>query len=107
MDHLQRLLRLASEAGLTGLAQGTSYGTPALKQSGKFLCRLKDETTLAIRCPLDEKEMLIEAEPEFYFQTDHYIGYPAVLIRLEAIDDARLKARLEQACAMQTEKKRR
>jgi hypothetical protein len=107
MDPIDRLLRLAAEAGLAGLERSISYGTPSLKLRGKFLARLKDEATLVIRCPLDEKEVLMAAEPAYFFQTDHYVGYPAVLVRLGAIDDARLKARLEQACAMQVAKKRR
>jgi hypothetical protein len=105
MDPLQRLLALAADAGLSGIEQGTSYGTPSLKRKGQFLARLKDETTLVIRCPLDEKDMLMAAEPGIYFQTDHYVGYPAVLVRLDVIDDARLIARLERACLMQAEKR--
>jgi hypothetical protein len=107
MDPIDRLLRLAAKAGLAGLERSVSYGTPSIKLRGKFLARLKDDTTLVIRCPLDEKDMLMAAEPDFYFQTDHYVGHPAMLVRLEAIDDARLTARLEQACAMQAAKKRR
>jgi hypothetical protein len=105
MDPMRRLLALASEAGLAGIEQGTSYGTPSLKCRGQFMARLKDETTLVIRCPLEEKDILMAAEPEFYFQTDHYVGYPAILIRLGAIDDARLKARLERAWQMQADKR--
>jgi hypothetical protein len=106
MDPLQRLLALAAASGITGIERSTSYGTPSLKLKGHFLARLKDEKTLVIRCPLEEKDMLMAAEPDFYFQTDHYIGYPAVLVRLDAIDDARLMARLERACQMQVERQK-
>jgi len=104
MDPFQRLLALAAASGITGIEQGTSYGTPSLKYKGHFLARMKDEKTLVIRCPLEEKEMLMAAEPDLYFQTDHYIGHPALLVRLDAIDDASLKARLERACQMQAAK---
>jgi hypothetical protein len=40
---------------------------------------------------LDEKELLIEAEPRVFFTTPHYDGYPMVLARLEAIDAKRAK----------------
>jgi hypothetical protein len=40
---------------------------------------------------LDEKELLIEAEPRAFFTTPHYDGYPMVLVRLEAIDVKRAK----------------
>jgi hypothetical protein len=40
---------------------------------------------------LDEKELLIEAEPRVFFTTAHYDGYPMVLVRLEAVDAKRAK----------------
>ena len=45
---------------------------------------------LAVRCPLETKEMLIEAAPERFFDDDHYRGYPAVLVRLDAIGEDEL-----------------
>lgn len=97
MGAIDRLLRLADAAGLSGLERGLSYGTPGLRVRGKFLAREKDPGTLVMRCPVDEKAILIEAEPMVYFETDHYRGYDAILIRLGEIDDARLMARLETA----------
>ena len=41
---------------------------------------------LAVRCDLETKEMLIAAAPDRFFDDDHYRGYPAVLVRLKAID---------------------
>jgi hypothetical protein len=41
---------------------------------------------LAVRCDLETKEMLIAAAPGRFFDDDHYRGYPAVLVRLGAID---------------------
>lgn len=34
----------------------------------------------------DDKQALLAGEPEKFFTTDHYNGYPAVMVRLEAID---------------------
>jgi hypothetical protein len=47
---------------------------------------------LAVRCALDRKEILLEAAPDRFFQDDHYRGYPAILVRLPAIDEAELAA---------------
>ena len=102
---IDRLLRLARAAKLTGVEQSTSYGTPSVKVGGKFLARLTDDATLAIRCPLHEKEMLLAAEPQFYFETDHYNGWDAMLVRLDVIDDPRLQACLERAWSMQAGKR--
>jgi hypothetical protein len=41
---------------------------------------------LAVRCPRETKDMLLEAAPDRFFDDDHYRGYPAVLVRLAAID---------------------
>ena len=37
------------------------------------------------------------AAPRIYFETDHYKGWPAVLVRLSKIDDRELRHRLERA----------
>ncbi|MBS1878684.1 MAG: MmcQ/YjbR family DNA-binding protein [Actinobacteria bacterium] len=39
---------------------------------------------------LSAKEALLAAEPELYFTTAHFDGYPSVLVRLERIGEADL-----------------
>ena len=93
-------LRLAA-AGLPGIVESTSYGTPSLHVGRKFLCRVKDPATIVLMCPLEEKEMLVEAAPDVYFETDHYRGWPAILVRVERIAPAELRHRLRRAYLMQ------
>ena len=77
---------LALVQDLPEIENGTSYGTPSLKVRGKFMARLRDEgTVLVVRCDLDEKPFLLEANPETLFTTAHYDGYGAVLVRLDAV----------------------
>jgi hypothetical protein len=65
--------------------ESTSYGTPALKVRGKLFARLRaDPDAIVLRCDLDEKPLLLDARPDILFETPHYQGYPALLIRLEA-----------------------
>ena len=52
---------------------------------------------IAVRCDLETKEMLIAAAPERFFDDHHYRGYPAVLVRLAAIDIDELDALLRVA----------
>ena len=52
---------------------------------------------LVVRCRLEKKELLLEAAPDIYFDDDHYRGYPAVLVRLEAVEAAELSALLQDA----------
>ncbi|MEO8684906.1 MAG: hypothetical protein ABI414_08710 [Devosia sp.] len=92
-----RIHGLARTRGLPGLAAATSGGTPALKVASKTFCRLEDATTLVLLCPAEQKTLLMEISPEIYFETDHYVGSPAVLIRLDVIADEELSLRLEDA----------
>jgi hypothetical protein len=89
-----RVVKLAEVAGLPEVSLGTSYGTPALLVKDKSFVRMKDPETLVVMCALEEKEMLLELDPGLFFETDHYKGWPAMLVRLGAIDDASLTQRL-------------
>ena len=53
---------------------------------------------LGIRTPdLEMKEALLLSSPKIYFETPHFDGYPAVLIRLEKITARELKDVIEEA----------
>lgn len=70
-----------------GVEEGTSYGEPAFLVRGKFLTRLRKDNGDAVlmEAPLDEREMLIEADPDTFYFTPHYKDYPAVLARLPTL----------------------
>lgn len=87
----------AAAAHLPKVEESTWYGTPALKVAGKGFARLKDAETLVVLCPFDEKEKLLGADPGVYYETDHYKGWPAMLVRLKVIRMPELRHRLEQA----------
>jgi len=48
--------------------------------------RVKPDALVVWRPHIDEKNALIAAQPGKYFQTPHYEGHQAVLVRLEAVD---------------------
>ena len=65
------------------------YRTPAYKVAGKGFLRLRTEAEggLVVFVPdLGEKDALLAADPEAYFTTAHYDGYPAILVNLAAAD---------------------
>lgn len=74
----------------------TAYGQPAYKSFGKFLTRLrKEDDSVVLGCvPLDEREMLCEADPDTFHFTDHYRNYPYVLARLKRLDAKTLRGYL-------------
>jgi hypothetical protein len=87
----------AAAAAFPGVEVGSSYGTPALRVRKRLLARMwEDGETLVFPCSsIDEKEFLMETEPEVYYETDHYRGHPHVLIRLAMVTDERLREHME------------
>jgi len=77
---------------LEGVEDGVSYGTAALKVRGALFIRVReDDDTLALRCPIEQREALIAEDPDTFFLTDHYVNYPWVLARMSAINPAALR----------------
>lgn len=46
---------------------------------------------------LDAKELLLEHEPELFFTTSHYDGYPILLVRLDKVDAKRARALIAES----------
>ena len=51
---------------------------------------------------LGEKEFLLDAHPDMIFTEPHYDGYPAILVRLEVIDETLLTQLLTNAWRYRT-----
>jgi hypothetical protein len=73
--------------------EGTSYGHPSIKVGGKFLTRWrKEDDSAVLACvPHDEREMLMEADPDTFHFTDHYRNYDYVLARLPGLEPEQLR----------------
>ena len=83
---------------LSGVEEGTSYGTPAFRVRGKFLARLREDgETLVVKCDYPERDFHMEINPNAFFITDHYRGYPMLLVRLAAVKEDDLRDLLELA----------
>jgi hypothetical protein len=89
-----------------GVEEGLSYGTPGFRVRGKFLARLwEDGETLVVRCGDTERDFRLQADPETFFVTEHYRGYPTVLVRLARVRKEDLQAVLEEAWRRQAPKR--
>lgn len=53
--------------------------------------------TIALRAAREEIEYLREAEPDIFFQTPQYEGWPVVLVHADRADPEHLKALIERA----------
>ncbi len=101
----ERYLRIALK--LPGTEVSVSYGTPSVKVGGKVLSRLRTdaEGALAIRCDFIDREMLLQADSDVFFITDHYRDYPMILVRLDKIRADALLDLVERAWRLQAPKK--
>jgi hypothetical protein len=100
-----RLVRLSKALKLEDLAVGTTYGAPALRVHDRPFASIKEDDLMVLHCPLEVKEMLMEMAPDIYFQTDHFKGWPGLLVRLDLITDEELSLRLEDAWRFKAPKK--
>lgn len=91
---------------LPEVEEGTSYGTPAFKVRGKTIARLKEDgESLVIKIDFLKRDILLNAEPETFYITEHYRNYPSVLVRLSSIQFEVLRDLLEQAWRLEAPKR--
>jgi hypothetical protein len=76
----------------------TSYGKAAVRVRGKaFIFPGREQGNFAVMSPLDEKELLMETEPDTFWETPHYSGYPAVLVRFDSPSRERIELVIQRA----------
>lgn len=94
---LARLEALCQSRCLTQIARATHPLGPALSTAGSVFAHLPAPATLALACPVDQKVLLLDIDPDIYFETEREVGKPVILIRLDAIGDEELSLRLGDA----------
>ena len=79
----------------------TSYGKPAVKVNGRAFLYTghEDKTSFGVAIDLDTVEMLMATDPATFWQTPHYAGWPAVLIRFGSPDPERVRSVIERSHA--------
>jgi hypothetical protein len=98
---------------LPGVSEGTSHGNVSWAVKKKTFAwerplRRSDLEALGKVAPtgpilglrtadLDLKDLMLASDPKVYFTTPHFDGYPAVLVRLDAISTKQLKGALVDA----------
>ena len=77
-----------------------------LERTAPKKARVPQPEVIAVRITGDvEKQELVAADPAKYFTEDHYNGYPAILVRLAAIDVDELTELLTDAWRIQAPKR--
>ena len=83
---------------LPGVEEGTSYRTTAFKVNGKLFARFhQDGESLVIKVEYAAREVLMGANPETFYITDHYRCWPYMLIRVSRVKCDELRGLLEEA----------
>ena len=93
-DDVQRLALALPEA-----EGGTLYGRTAYKVRGKAFVweSPHDFGACVVRVDPPERRLLLEASPDTYYVTNHYLGYPMMLVHLDVIRLRELRERIEDA----------
>lgn len=77
---------------LSGAEESTSYGTPAFKVKGKLFARQhQDGESLVIAVDFAAREEMMNAAPEKFYITDHYLNYPWMLVRMKQVNKDELR----------------
>jgi hypothetical protein len=88
----------AAGRALRGVEESTSYGRPALKVRGKVIaCAGKADDHFVLMLPQERVTFLLEMEPELFFQTPHYVGWPCLLVRYATLAPGDLPPLLHEA----------
>ena len=87
--------------------EDTTHSHPAFRVRRKLFIWMspREQGALCVRVDPDEKQFLLASDPDTYFSTPHYEGYPAVLIRLERIERDQLAERIEDAWLLRAPKR--
>ncbi|WP_152773854.1 MmcQ/YjbR family DNA-binding protein [Streptomyces spongiae] len=73
---------------LPDTAEKIAWSMPTFRVAGKMFATLpEDETSIAVRCPKEERDELVLAEPDKFWIADHEAGFAWVRVRLTALED--------------------
>src|SRR5690606_5786051 len=91
--------------GLPGAEDSTLHGGRCVRVRGHWIVNENaDLDALALDLDRETVAFLMETEPQTYFQTPHFEGWPAVLVRFAAADDDRLREQIDKAWARRASK---
>jgi hypothetical protein len=93
---------------LPNVEEGTAWGLPAFRTGGKmFLCFREDLDSIVVRATFEQRDAMIEEDPETYHTTDHHRPYPWVLARVSKLHPSALPDLLQMALRSAPPKKKR
>ncbi|WP_127105305.1 MmcQ/YjbR family DNA-binding protein [Pararhodobacter zhoushanensis] len=99
MIHSYAELRaFALSLDLPQVADSTAWGNPCLKAHGKMWVWWSPYIDAAVfKCDFDEREMLLQADPDTFTLHPHYTNHRFILVKAGHIDPTWAAPRLTQA----------
>jgi len=83
---------------MPGTIERSCYGTPGFYVGKKIFARLlEDGDSVVLKIDYDRRDVLMQADPQAYFITEHYRNHPMMIVRLSTVDAADLRELLEGA----------
>src|SRR5690348_1088264 len=97
-DGIARVRALTKK--LPDVEEGTTFGFPAFKVGGKAFAwfpkkKEVEPGSLGVRMSILEREYRIKEKPAAFYVTPHYVDYPSVLARVDALSTTELRELLE------------
>lgn len=92
---------IAHALTLPGTERSTSYGQPAVKIAANgqlFLAKGHEPaSSFCLRLENGLVDILIETAPETFWQSPHYVGHPALLVRFASPEQDRVREAIARA----------
>lgn len=83
---------------LPGTEAGTSYRQPAVKVRSKLIVSAGHVGgSFHVNSPQEEKAVLLATDPDTFWQTAHYEGWPGLLVRYGSTDPERVQRVIARA----------
>lgn len=89
---------VAFACALPGVTMSPYYGVPCPKVNGKaFVSPGREAGSFHVAAPHEEKAVLLETDPDTFWQTPHYHNRPGLLVRFGSADPERVQAVIRRA----------
>ncbi|MFJ8079496.1 MmcQ/YjbR family DNA-binding protein [Streptomyces sp. NPDC096205] len=73
---------------LPDTTEKVAWNMPTFRVAGKMFATLpEDESSMAVRCPKEERDELVMSEPDKFWIADHEAQFAWVRVRLAALED--------------------
>jgi hypothetical protein len=105
LNNWEALRNFAIGLGLPNVEDAVSWGQPNLKAHGKmWVWWNAGENAGVFKTRFEERDFLLEVDPDTFFITPHYRNWPLILARADRLDPSWVGANLRRVWRAQAKK---